>query len=439
MSTLTLRPNADSHKGLTSSAGADHYATVDETSLDEADYVLVDGGVGTQALFDDFGYPNHSTESETINSVTVKAYCKKVVTGTDADNVTVRLLVSIGGTQYYGNAQNLTSSTALYTKAWTTNPATSSAWSWTNIDDLIAGLELTSHRTDKNNNVDAICYQLWVEVAYGEAGSVYEKACSVGMNFTPSDSEIANFPAAASVGMNLSASDSEVAAFVRSALINMNLSASDIESADFVKAATAAIAIAQVLGGTTANIYNVAATVAMTLGVSTSEVADFIAVAQIALGLGINDGETASINKTASLGMLLSVGNSEVAAFNIEAAEGISLQALASEIGAYIETLSAEFTITQDVQATIEAAEEFLKSLTAVLNISVSASASVPVVGGIAVSAVSGFTMAVLAAASLLYSVSAVTYAAGDLKVSLVFNGNKIGLGFTNSRIKYVN
>jgi hypothetical protein len=183
----------------------------------------------------------------------------------------------------------------------------------------------------------------------------------------------------------------------------------------------------------------VAATVAMTLGVSTSEVADFIAVAQIALGLGINDGETASINKTASLGMLLSVGNSEVAAFNIEAAAGISLEALASEIGAYIETLSAEFTLTQDVQATIEAAEEFLKSLTSVLNISVSASASVPVVGGIAVSAVSGFTMAVLAAASILYSVSAITYAAGDLKVSLVFNDNKIGLGFANNSIKYVN
>lgn len=40
---------------------------------------------------------------------------------------------------------------------------------------------------------------------------------------------------------------------------------------------------------------------------------------------------------------------------------------------------------------------------------------------------------------SHLYSVSAVTYAAGDLKVSLVFNDNKIGLGFANNSIKYVN
>jgi hypothetical protein len=169
MSTLTLRPNADNTRGLTTSAGSDNYALVDETSLNEADYVWCDGG-STQTLYDDYGFPNHSTETETINSVTVKAYCKKVITGTDENNVTIRPLISISDTRYYGAAQNLTTSTALYTKSWTVNPATSSAWSWTNIDNLIAGLELTSHRIDKNNNVDAICYQLWVEVDYGGGG-----------------------------------------------------------------------------------------------------------------------------------------------------------------------------------------------------------------------------------------------------------------------------
>jgi hypothetical protein len=169
MSTLTLRPNADNHRGLTKSSGSDNYALVDETSLDEADYVSCSGGSSSQTLYDDYGFPNHSTESETINSVTVKAYCKKVVKGTDANNVTIRPLVTIGGTQYYGDAQNLTTSTALYTKAWTVNPATTSAWTWTNIDDLMAGLELTSRYTDKNNSINSYCYQLWVEVEYGAA------------------------------------------------------------------------------------------------------------------------------------------------------------------------------------------------------------------------------------------------------------------------------
>lgn len=171
MSVLTLRPNADSYGGLATSSGADHYAVVDETTIDEADYLSADGGTSSQTLYDTFGFPNHSTESETINSVTVKAYCKKVVTGTDANNVTIRPCIYISGTGYYGASQNLTASTALYTKAWTTNPATSSAWSWTNIDNLLAGLELTSHYTDKNNNVDSYCYQLWVEVDYGESSS----------------------------------------------------------------------------------------------------------------------------------------------------------------------------------------------------------------------------------------------------------------------------
>lgn len=171
MSTLTLRPNADSYTGLTGSGGGYNYTFLDEATLDESDYVSVDGGTSSQTLYDTYGFPDHSTESETINSVTVKAYCKKVVTGTDANNVTIRPCIYISGTGYYGDSQNLTASTALYTKAWTTNPATSSAWSWTNIDNLIAGLELTSHRTDKNNNVDSYCYQLWVEVDYGESGS----------------------------------------------------------------------------------------------------------------------------------------------------------------------------------------------------------------------------------------------------------------------------
>jgi hypothetical protein len=170
MSTLTLRPNEDSYRGMGVSGGADHYSVVDETTINEADYVFVDGGTSSQTLYDIFGFPNHSTESETINSVTVKAYCKKVVEGTDANNVTIRMVIDISGTRYFGSANNLTTSTALYSHTYSVNPATSSAWTWTNIDDLKAGLELTSHRTDKNNNVDSHCYQLWVEVDYGEGG-----------------------------------------------------------------------------------------------------------------------------------------------------------------------------------------------------------------------------------------------------------------------------
>lgn len=172
MSTLILRPNAASVTGQTRVGGTNYnYEAIDESTLDEADYCWVSGGSLSDTRFDIYGFPDHSSETGTINSVTVKAYCKKVIKGTDANNVTFRPVVKISTTSYYGSSNNLTASTALYSNSWATNPATSSAWTWTNIDDLLAGDELTSNYIDKNNNVSSYCYQLWVEVAYGDAAA----------------------------------------------------------------------------------------------------------------------------------------------------------------------------------------------------------------------------------------------------------------------------
>jgi len=168
MSTLILRPNAASSTAQSRQGGTNYnYEAIDETTLDEADYCWVSGSGSSQTAEDLYGFPDHSSETGTINSVTVKAYCKKIIKGTDANNVTFRAALQISNTSYYGSANNLTTSTALYSNSWATNPATSSAWSWTNIDNLLAGDELTSHYTDKNNNVSSYCYQLWVEVDYG--------------------------------------------------------------------------------------------------------------------------------------------------------------------------------------------------------------------------------------------------------------------------------
>lgn len=173
MSTLILRPNAASVTAQSRKGGTNYnYEAIDEATLDEADYCWVDGNGSSLTQSDIYGFPDHSTETETINSVTVKAYCKKIIEGTDATNVTFRTAICIGGTDYYGSDNNLTTSTALYSHVYSVNPATSSAWTWTNIDNLLAGDELTSHYTDKNNSVSSYCYQLWVEVAYGASGVV---------------------------------------------------------------------------------------------------------------------------------------------------------------------------------------------------------------------------------------------------------------------------
>lgn len=169
MSVLTLRPESDSSVTQARSTGSYNYALIDETTLDEADCCVV-GSSSTQTLTDIYGFPNHTSESGTINSVTLKCYCKYTLFGTDATDTYVNPAVKIGGTVYNGGNQTLTASTALYSKQWTTNPATSAAWSWTEIDDLLAGDTMTSHNISKTNGKSANCYQLWVEVYYTAGG-----------------------------------------------------------------------------------------------------------------------------------------------------------------------------------------------------------------------------------------------------------------------------
>lgn len=172
MATLILRPNAASYTSQTRSAGAiNNYECIDEVTLSETDYCYVSGSSSGLTSLDLYGFPDHSTETETINSVTIKGYAKKIITGTDANNVTFKTAIRISNTDYYGSANNLTTSTALYSHVYSVNPATSSAWTWTNIDNLLAGDAMTSHYTEKYNYISSYCYQLWVEVDYGEGAA----------------------------------------------------------------------------------------------------------------------------------------------------------------------------------------------------------------------------------------------------------------------------
>jgi hypothetical protein len=177
MSVLTLRPNAASVTELSQyPADGDRYQKVDEATLDETDYVYNAVKVSQSTKTDIYGFSNHSSESGTINSVTLKCKAKYIITGATSVNSTVNPSVKIGTTVYGSGAQNLTNSTAEYSYAWTTNPATSEAWSWTNIDDLLAGIALSNGYTDKDNVRNPYCYQLWVEVDYTEGGGSTAKS-----------------------------------------------------------------------------------------------------------------------------------------------------------------------------------------------------------------------------------------------------------------------
>lgn len=179
MSVLTLRPNSDTAiKEQECSSGVTHYFLIDEATKDEADY-LKNPDQSTSTKTDLYGLTNHNTESGTINSVTVKLYAKYDLVGTTSGTTYVKPMIRVSDTNY-GDNQALTDAVALYSQTWTTNPYTSKAWTWTQIDALIAGDALTNYATDQKNFKRTYCYQLWVEVNYGEGGGslllpVYQK------------------------------------------------------------------------------------------------------------------------------------------------------------------------------------------------------------------------------------------------------------------------
>lgn len=171
MSTLILRPNSDTTVQQECSSGTTHYILVDEATKDEADY-LKNPDTTTTTKTDLYDLPNHGEESGTINSVTVKLYAKYALVGTTSGTAYVKPLIMVSDT-IYGDNQALTDTVALYSKTWTTNPYTSEAWTWTQIDALKAGDSLTNYATDAKNYKATYCYQLWVEVAYGTSTTVF--------------------------------------------------------------------------------------------------------------------------------------------------------------------------------------------------------------------------------------------------------------------------
>jgi hypothetical protein len=180
MSVLILRPNSDvsnQQKSITDGNATSSYAFIDEETRSTDGNMA--GGTVTGSFTDIYGLPDHTSESGTINKVTIKAYCYMDLVGTIAEAVYFNPILKIGSTSYNGGDQSVTNasgSPTLYTYEWSSNPAGGSWGSdWSVIDGLSAGNYLTKIYTDKNNQKIAKCQQFWVEVTYGEGGGATVK------------------------------------------------------------------------------------------------------------------------------------------------------------------------------------------------------------------------------------------------------------------------
>lgn len=102
-----------------------------------------------------FGSLNATQAS--IASVTILTRCKKP-TGT----ASIKNFVRIGGVDYDGTGQAITSAYANYTEVWATNPATGQAWTVADINSLEAGLLISAI----SGAISVFLTQLYVTVTF---------------------------------------------------------------------------------------------------------------------------------------------------------------------------------------------------------------------------------------------------------------------------------
>jgi len=155
----TLRPNAPgSYTELFRypNTGEANWEDVDEEVADDgATYV----GCGTLLLEKRDTYNLSSyTGTGTINSVTVYYRCCSYNPGTPQ----AWAVIVTHGVKYRSAAWDALSGWTLYSKTWSTNPYTGSAWTPAEINDLEAGVEFLVTTSDN----EALCTQVYVEVNY---------------------------------------------------------------------------------------------------------------------------------------------------------------------------------------------------------------------------------------------------------------------------------
>lgn len=140
----------------TTGASAGVFGEVDEYSVhnSDTDYNCVNVANQSQSY-----NLEDSNDSGTITNVRVIAVAKGVTTPE-----AVQLFVRIGTTDYVATAQNLTTSYATYTNDWANNPATSAAWTTSDISSLQAGFKGVANDT-WDSDIQRVS-QLYIDVTF---------------------------------------------------------------------------------------------------------------------------------------------------------------------------------------------------------------------------------------------------------------------------------
>ena len=134
-----------------------HWNKVSETTSDgDSTYVYTDTNSWQEDLYD---IGDHSAGSGNINYVKVYMVCRST---SNPSQASARIHTKTEGSQYDGGQVTVTTSYALYSYQWNTNPDTGAAWTWAEVDALQIGVGLRRAR----NGAETRCTQIYAEVSY---------------------------------------------------------------------------------------------------------------------------------------------------------------------------------------------------------------------------------------------------------------------------------
>ena len=159
--TVILRPNAagsETNIGYQYPESGEHWDKVDEETADDGSTYIAPT-VATSYSQDLYALPNPSL-SGTINKITI--YFR--IQGVGYYMHKAKPLLKTYGTTYYGVEVNLgddASPWANHSQEWTTNPSTTSAWTWDEINALEIGIALYKYYAGITQ-----CTQVYVEIEY---------------------------------------------------------------------------------------------------------------------------------------------------------------------------------------------------------------------------------------------------------------------------------
>jgi len=135
--TITIRPNAQgNYAGWTNSgcsSGSSEWQCVDEDPANTSDNLYT----SSKSVYESFAFGNTGFTNEVINSVTLYFYGQQY----SSTRYNFQPLIRSSSTNYLGSLKSLTSSYDYYSEAYTTNPATGSAWTIAQVDALEAGMK----------------------------------------------------------------------------------------------------------------------------------------------------------------------------------------------------------------------------------------------------------------------------------------------------------